>query len=135
YQLVAEILPATARVLGVDDHMPAAHVLATQQAVTGSEMRLAGEMIAELRMSKDDREIEALRSVAEAIDRVHARMGEWLRAGRTENEVAADIEAAIVAEGHERADFVIVGSGPNGSSPHHRASERTIGAGELVVVD
>ena len=39
--------------------------------------------------------------------------------GRTEREVAADIAEAIVAEGHARADFAIVGSGPNAASPHH----------------
>ena len=55
--------------------------------------------------------------------------------GRTENEVAADIAAAIVAEGHERPDFVIVGSGPNGASPHHEASDRVIEPGDVVVID
>ena len=38
-----------------------------------------------------------------AIDRVQRRIGEWLRPGRTENEVAADIAAAIVDEGHATA--------------------------------
>ena len=80
---------------------------------------LAGPIVRELRMRKDAAEIEALREAGAAIDRVHARVGEWLRAGRTEAEVGADIAAAIVEEGHARADFVIVGSGPNGASPHH----------------
>jgi Xaa-Pro aminopeptidase len=62
-------------------------------------------------------------------------MGEWLRPGRTEREVARDIAEAIVAEGHVRADFVIVGSGPNGASPHHEVSDRVIEAGDPVVVD
>ena len=39
--------------------------------------------------------------------------------GRTEREVGRDIAEAILAEGHARVDFVIVGSGPNGASPHH----------------
>jgi Xaa-Pro dipeptidase len=62
-------------------------------------------------------------------------MGEFLRVGRTEREVAKDIAAAIVEEGHTVADFVIVGSGPNGASPHHRDSDRVIEAGEVVVID
>jgi Xaa-Pro aminopeptidase len=66
---------------------------------------------------------------------VHARMGEWLRVGRTETQVGADIGAAILAEGHVAVDFTIVGSGPNGASPHHELSDRTIEAGDLVVVD
>ncbi|MEO7127175.1 MAG: Xaa-Pro peptidase family protein [Nakamurella sp.] len=132
---VAALLPVDARVLAVDYHMPAVHALGLQAAIPGSELRLAGEAIAELRMRKSSVEIEALKAVGAAIDRVHRRVGEWLRPGRTENEVAADIAAAIVAEGHERPDFVIVGSGPNGASPHHEASDRVIGEGEPVVID
>jgi Xaa-Pro aminopeptidase len=32
-------------------------------------------------------------------------------------------------------DFTIVGSGPNGASPHHELSDRVVQAGDLVVVD
>jgi Xaa-Pro dipeptidase len=135
YAALADLLPADARVLSVDYHMPAVHALGAQAAVPGSELTLAGEAIAELRMRKDAAETAALQQVGAAIDRVHRRIGEWLRPGRTEYDVAADIAAAIVEEGHTHADFVIVGSGPNGASPHHDASDRIIGAGEPVVID
>jgi Xaa-Pro aminopeptidase len=62
-------------------------------------------------------------------------MGEWLRPGRTERQVGADIARAIIDEGHETVDFVIVGSGPNGASPHHELSDREIEPGDPVVVD
>src|SRR5690606_39926324 len=55
--------------------------------------------------------------------------------GRTEAQVGADIADAIVAEGHTGAAFVIVGSGPNGASPHHDVSDRVIEAGDVVVID
>nr|WP_273378615.1 M24 family metallopeptidase [Actinopolymorpha pittospori] len=86
-------------------------------------------------MRKTPAEIEALRAAGAAIDRVHARIGEWLRPGRTEAEVGRDIYDAIIAEGHVQVDFVIVGSGPNSASPHHEVSDRVIQAGEPVVVD
>ena len=73
--------------------------------------------------------------IRDRIDRVHARMGEFLKAGRTEAQVGADIAAAIVEEGHTEAAFVIVGSGPNGASPHHDVSDRVIESGDVVVVD
>jgi Xaa-Pro aminopeptidase len=57
------------------------------------------------------------------------------RRERTEAQVAADVAAAIVAEGHAVAEFVIVGSGPNGASPHHGVSDRVIQRGDVVVVD
>jgi len=132
---LAALLPDRARTFAVDDYLPAAHVLGIRRAVTGSELTLAGEAIAELRMRKDQAEVAALAAVGAAIDRVHARMGEFLRAGRTEHRAATDIAAALVQEGHAAAEFVIVGSGPNGASPHHEASDRVIGVGDPVVID
>ncbi|RBM19560.1 peptidase M24 family protein [Prauserella sp. PE36] len=134
YQLVAGRLGKPGRV-AVSDMMAALHVLALRAAVGDAEQCLAGPVLRELRMRKDATEIAALRKAGEAIDRVHARMGEWLRPGRTEAEVGADITVAIVEEGHTAADFVIVGSGPNGASPHHDVSDRVIERGDVVVVD
>lgn len=134
YALVAGMMPTAHRV-AVDDHMWAAKVLAFRDAMPTATQVRGGETLSELRLRKSPQEVAALREAAAAIDRVHARMGEWLRVGRTERAVAADIAAAIVAEGHARADFVIVGSGPNGASPHHEASDREIAPGDAVVVD
>ncbi|TDU84205.1 Xaa-Pro aminopeptidase [Kribbella voronezhensis] len=134
YAVAAARLRGSERV-AVSDFTPALHVLALRAALPGVDQVLAGPIVRELRMRKDAAEIEALREAGAAIDRVHARVGEWLRAGRTEAEVGADIAAAIVEEGHERADFVIVGSGPNGASPHHDVSDRVIEPGDVVVVD
>jgi Xaa-Pro aminopeptidase len=88
-----------------------------------------------LRMVKTPGEVEELALAGAAIDRVHARMASMLRVGRTEAEVGADIGRAILEEGHVAVDFTIVGSGPNGASPHHELSDRRIEAGDLVVVD
>jgi Xaa-Pro aminopeptidase len=88
-----------------------------------------------LRMRKTPAEVAALRDAGAAIDRVHARVPGWLRPGRTEREVAADIAGAITAEGHARVDFVVVGSGPNAARPHHEPSDRPLAAGDTVVVD
>jgi Xaa-Pro aminopeptidase len=134
YALVAHRLGKPGRV-AVSDFTPALHVLALRAALGTAEQTLAGPVVRELRMRKDAAEIASLRDAGAAIDRVHARVHEWLRPGRTEAEVGADIAAAIVEEGHVRADFVIVGSGPNGASPHHDVSGRVIEKGDVVVVD
>jgi Xaa-Pro aminopeptidase len=134
YALVASRLEG-ARAIGVGNHMWAEMVLAFRDAIPGAEQRLAGEVLRGLRTRKTDDEIDALREAGAAIDRVHTRMGEWLRAGRTEREVGHDIAEAILAEGHVRVDFVIVASGPNGASPHHELSDRVIERGDVLVVD
>ncbi|MDQ2846077.1 MAG: Xaa-Pro peptidase family protein [Actinomycetota bacterium] len=135
YAALAAMLPDRAPTLAVDYYLPAVHALGMQRAITGSSLALAGEAIGELRMRKDAAEVAALAAAGAAIDRVQRRIGDWLLSGRTEHEVAADIAAAIVEEGHARADFVIVGSGPNGASPHHNASDRRISVGDMVVID
>ena len=134
FALVVDRLGGASRV-AVDDHIWGARLLTLQDRLPRAAFSAAGKLIAPLRAVKQPDEVAALREAAEAIDRVHGRMGEWLHPGRTERAVGADIARAIVDEGHVRVDFVIVGSGPNGASPHHEVSERVIEAGDPVVVD
>ncbi|MDX2707052.1 Xaa-Pro peptidase family protein [Streptomyces sp. PA03-6a] len=135
YALVAGRLPRGTVRVAVDNHMWAEKVLAFRAALPGAEQSLAGDVLRELRMRKSPAETEALRRAAGAIDRVHRRIGEWLRAGRTEREVARDVADAVIEAGHTTVDFVIIASGPNGASPHHEVSDRVIRAGDPVVVD
>jgi Xaa-Pro aminopeptidase len=134
YPLVAAALPA-ARTVGLSDRMWAEQVLALRAALPGVEQRLAGGVLAELRIRKSAAEVAALRRAGAAIDAVHEQMGRFLRPGRSEAQVGADIAAAILDAGHSTVDFVIVASGPNGASPHHATSDRLIEAGDPVVVD
>jgi Xaa-Pro aminopeptidase len=134
-RLVQHALGAQPRLIGVGNRMWAEQVLRFRTAIPGAEQALAGDVLRSLRMRKSAAEVDALRDAAQAIDRVHARMGEWLRPGRTEREVGRDIADAIVAEGHRSVNFVIVGSGPNGASPHHSIGDRVIEVGDPVVVD
>ena len=133
YDLVADALGTVTRV-GVSDALPALHVIPIGERL-GVALELATPVLRESRMVKDAAEIAELRRAGDAIDAVHRRVPEWLRAGRTEREVAADIAEAIVAEGHRTVEFVIVGSGPNGADPHHEVSDRVIQEGDIVVVD
>ncbi|BBZ67568.1 dipeptidase [Mycolicibacterium insubricum] len=134
YALVAAALGGAPAAAAVADAMPALHLLPLADRLQTLPV-LATEVMRSLRMIKDPAEIDALRRAGAAIDRVHARVPEFLRPGRTEAQVAADIEAAILAEGHTEAAFIIVGSGPHGADPHHEVSDRTLQAGDVVVVD
>lgn len=119
---------------GVSEELAARHLIPLAAAI-GRPAELATPVLRELRMHKDAAEIDALRRAGAAIDAVHARVPEWLRPGRTEREVAVDIEAAMIEAGHTTAEFIIVGSGPNGADPHHEVSDRVLQAGDVVVVD
>jgi Xaa-Pro aminopeptidase len=134
YALVADLLRGATRV-AVDDHMWAEKVLGFRRVMPDAAQSLAGVVLRELRMRKSAAEVDALRRAGAAIDSVHADVARWLKPGRTEREVGADIAEAILAAGHATVDFVIVGSGPNGASPHHELSDRVIRPGDPVVVD
>ncbi|MGO9286809.1 MAG: M24 family metallopeptidase [Mycobacterium sp.] len=134
YQLVAAAMGGVPVATAVTDSMPALHLLPLAD-VLGVLPVLATDVLRELRMVKDASEVDALRKAGAAIDRVHARVPEFLVPGRTEADVAADIAEAIVAEGHSEVAFVIVGSGPHGADPHHEYSDREIRIGDIVVVD
>jgi len=134
YQLVAAAIGVAPAATAVTDSMPALHLLPLAD-VLGVLPVLATDVLRQLRMVKDASEVDALRKAGAAIDRVHARVPEFLVPGRTEADVAADIAEAIVAEGHSDVAFVIVGSGPHGADPHHGYSDREIRVGDIVVVD
>jgi Xaa-Pro aminopeptidase len=121
--------------VGLANRMWAEQVLRFRDRLPDAELGLSSTVLRALRMRKTPAEVDALRSAGAAIDRVHERMGEFLRAGRSEAEIAKDIGQAILDEGHVRADFIIVASGPNSASPHHEVSERVVEVGDPVVVD
>ena len=134
YQLVGAALGGAPAATAVTDSMPALHLLPLAGEI-GVLPVLATDVMRTLRMVKEECEIDALRKAGAAIDRVHARVSEFLVPGRTEADVAADIAEAIVAEGHSEVAFIIVGSGPHSADPHHGYSDRELQVGDIVVVD
>lgn len=134
YRLVVEAVGGAGMHTAVTDSMPAMHLLPLAELL-GPVPVLATEVLRTLRMVKDPAEVETLRKAGAAIDRVHALVPGFLRPGRTEADIAADIAEAIVAEGHSEVGFIIVGSGPHGADPHHECSDRELQAGDVVVVD
>jgi len=121
--------------VGVNETLWALHLLRLQAALPGVRFGSASPITGVLRVVKDADEIELLRRAAQAADRVVDQIAAGRLVGRTEADVARETRDRLIAEGHERADFAIVASGPNASSPHHEASDRVIQAGEPIVLD
>jgi Xaa-Pro aminopeptidase len=115
----------------------------TQPASTQPESTLPVALVAttrvieRLRRRKDAAEIAVLREAAQRLSTV-ARdvLGDTVRPGRTEVEVAAEIDARLVGAGFEKPAFdTIVASGPNSALPHAHPTRRTLVSGDLVVLD
>ena len=121
--------------VAVSDRLWALHLLRLQAALPGAAFVSALLVLRDLRIVKDADEIGLLRLAAQAADRVVWEIAHGRLVGRTEADVAREVRDRLIAEGHDRAEFAIVGSGPNSASPHHEASERVIQAGEPIVLD
>lgn len=135
YSLITSRIGEPHGLLALDNHMWAERVLILQERFPDAKCVTATHILNEIRVRKTPHELESLREAAAAIDRVHAKVPSVLQVGRTEREVGKDIGELIIAEGHQRIDFIIVASGPNGASPHHELSDRVIQPGDAVVVD
>lgn len=120
--------------LAVQDQLWTSFTLSLQSSLPEADWIPGSTVTSPLRQVKDEAEIAALHEVGAAIDEVHAQVAAMLRPGRTEAEVGQDIATAIRST-HDDVAFVIVASGPNGASPHHELSDRTIEDGDAVVVD
>jgi Xaa-Pro aminopeptidase len=128
-------LAGAADTVAIGDHTWARFLLDLQGALRRSAFRKGSEIAGPLRMVKDAAEIDALRAAARAVDGIVADMRRRPFGARTEKDVHRELVQRMLDAGHERANFAIVGSGPNGASPHHEASPRTIEAGDVVVCD
>jgi Xaa-Pro aminopeptidase len=93
-------------------------------------------LVEELRKVKDAGEAERMADAARIADEALARVRHRLAEAPTEEEFALELDFEMRRGGASAPSFdTIVASGPNGAKPHHRPSDRRIGAGELVVVD
>ncbi|HEX9693473.1 MAG TPA: Xaa-Pro peptidase family protein [Actinomycetota bacterium] len=133
YAVAAGLLPPG--VLAVTDQTWASHVLGLREAAANRTLVAAGRAMPPLRAVKDEKELAVLAKAASAADAAFADIVVVPFAGRREADVAADLADALRRHGHRTADFTIVGSGPNGASPHHEAGERVIAEGDAVVLD
>jgi Xaa-Pro aminopeptidase len=133
-EVAALIGPSTRRV-AIGDQTWARFVLALQEALPAAAFVDGRLVMAPLRARKDATEVESLRAAARAVDAVVHEMRDRPFGGRRELDVHRELVDRMLERGHQRANFAIVGSGPNGASPHHDASDRVIARGDLVVCD
>jgi len=134
-ELAGRVIAADADALiALGDQMWTAFTLGLQRALPGRRWGSAADVVTPLRAVKDAEELTRLAAVGRAIDAVHRRVPDVLRAGRTERDVARDL-AAMIREEHDTVSFVIVAAGPNSASPHHEPGHRLIERGDAVVVD
>jgi len=102
----------------------------------GLELVPTEDLVEGLRRVKDAGEVDRVAEAARIADAALAGCRSMLLDGPTEAELAIALDFAMRRGGADGPSFeTIVASGPNGAKPHHTPTDRTIGPGELVVVD
>jgi Xaa-Pro aminopeptidase len=127
------------RRLGFESDAVTVDAHAALVAAAGSTRLLrAPGLVQRLRAVKDEAEVAALRAACAAADAALADLvaAGGLAPGRTEAEVAVDLEARMRRHGAQGPSFeTIVAAGANSAIPHHRPTGAPLAAGDLVKLD
>jgi Xaa-Pro dipeptidase len=108
-----------------------------ETAAPGASFVSGDSVLLQLRMIKDEAEVEAMRrAVAVAQTALEATLP-FIRPGVSERELAAELVLQLLRAGSEpELPFSpIVASGPNSALPHATPGERMIEAGDLLLLD
>jgi Xaa-Pro dipeptidase len=109
---------------------------ALTRAAEGGELRAAGRLVERLRSVKDEEEIALLREACAIGDRAFDALLPRICAGRTERQMAFELEDLMRDEGSDGPSFeTIVAAGPNSAIPHHRPTDRVVESGDFVKLD
>jgi Xaa-Pro aminopeptidase len=93
-------------------------------------------LVEQLRVAKDEAELDAIRRAAEITNEAFARFAEERFEGRSERDLAWRMDQLQHELGADAVSFsTVVASGPNAARPHHAPGEKRMEAGETVIVD
>lgn len=133
-ETVAEMGLADAGEVLVNETMWGMYVIDLMRVVD-AEFAVGTDLLMRLRRRKSETEQAHVREAAGIADRVSEEVRSLDAVGMTENELAAEIEYRVRKHGAGGRGSTQVASGPNSAKPPHRYSDRTIEAGDPVVVD
>src|SRR5262249_1366369 len=116
------------------------HVTVDAHAALAEQAHLvrAPGLVQRLRAVQDDAQLALLRTAGGIADAALTELvdGGGLAPGRTEAEVALDLEHRMRAHGAEGPSFAtIVAAGPHSAVPHHSPTATALRAGDLVKID
>ena len=104
--------------------------------ITVLEENKISNAIAQLRAVKSKEEIDNIKSAQAITDKAFSYILERIKIGKTEKEIALDLEFFARQNGSEGVafDFIVV-SGENSSLPHGVPSDRRLKAGDFITMD
>ena len=136
-RLVNEAMERTgAKRLGYEDGTTTVAEFRSLSEKLQAELVPATELLEELRMVKDAEEVETLIAAQRIAEGAFKEVLDFIRAGRTEQEIAAYLQYQMLLRGAERMSFYpIVVSGANSSMPHGVPTAKPVADGDFITMD
>jgi Xaa-Pro aminopeptidase len=124
--------------VGFEDQWLSVRAHARLSAAAGDQVELTGASGAaeRLRAVKEPRELEAVRAAAQIADEAYQELAQRGIDGRTEKQIAADLEIQLLRLGAEERSFpAIVASGAHGALPHAEPRDVAVERDSFMIVD
>ena len=100
------------------------------------EMISTKDLVQKIRLVKEKSEIEKIKKAIEITDKAFEHILDYIEVGKTEKEIALELEYFMKKQGGEKNAFdFIVASGKRSSMPHGVASDKKIEYGDFVTMD
>jgi Xaa-Pro dipeptidase len=136
FQAACAHLELTDYVLGVESlHMRVLERDLLQRYAPGVQFTHGDNVIAKLRITKDENELAAMAKAVAVAETAIERLIPRIKVGQTEKQLAAMLSQEMMNAGADSIAFIIVQGGPNTASPHGVPTDRPIQNGDLLLFD
>ena len=136
FQAAVKALKLDSGVLGVDGQTMRVFELNALQAAGAKNINDVGVDLLKIRSIKTAAEVEAMREAIRMSEQALHRVIEWVEPGKSEREIAAELERVLMEAGSEGYAFsTLVQTGPNSAVPHGSVSDRPLHEGEFLLID
>lgn len=122
--------------IGIEEtYLPVAFHRVLQDSLPRAELVPADDLLSEIRSLKSAREIELIRDIGSAAERIAESCAARVQAGATEQDLGDMISEEYAAAGGDELTMLVVGSGERSAHPNAPPTDRVIKAGEIVRLD
>ncbi|MEF9952610.1 MAG: Xaa-Pro peptidase family protein, partial [Clostridium sp.] len=136
--ILDELIKANSiKVLGIEeDYITLKTYEIYKEKFSGVDLTYLDGAVEELRLVKDETEINQIAKAASIADKAFAHILTYIKPGMREMEVAIELERFMKCEGASALSFsTIVASGERSALPHGVASNKVIEDGDFVTLD
>ncbi|MDQ3767174.1 MAG: Xaa-Pro peptidase family protein [Actinomycetota bacterium] len=122
--------------IGIEEtYLPVAFYRALEDSLPEADLVAADGLLSEIRSLKSGREIELIRDIGTAAQRIAEDCAARVATGATEQDLGSLIAEDYAAAGGDELTMLVVGSGERSAHPNAPPTEKVMAPGEIVRLD